>query len=876
MQDVYYTYYKMIGNRVFLRYKKGDDPTTHQRIVKSYNPILWEVDHDSDSGITDIHQNPVKPKTFENIKEAKNYVHQMQDIQGSSIQGNSRYDNQMVIEMFDGQMPPYKPNAIRGGIIDIEVVSKDGFPVPHEAKWPIDAITVYDTVEKRYYVLSTHNYKHNPDNEFVGHLDVVFKKYETEEELLMDYVTFFKSHNFDYVTGWNTEGFDTPYIYFRISKLLGEALAKSLSPFNMVHTHEKIGMYGKKMVKVKIIGVPDLDYMALYKKHTFNPRDSYKLDHIGHVEVDTRKIDYSEAQSLWNLAETNPQKYLEYNIYDVQIVKLLDDKLKLIELTFTLAYYSLSNFEDTLGTTQIWEKLVAKYLYNNQMVPYFRQPDINPREFEGAYVKKPEVGRHEWVLSLDLNSLYPHIEMQYNIGPETRVDLAKELSIAQQQGDDELVESIRRLVKFRSAITVDDLVKEIPGHLRDDLKKINCCMAANGQVYRLDRMSFFSAIKRELYNERKVNKKKMLDAEQRKANASDKVEKRKYEDEEAQFDNLQMAQKILLNGGYGALANENFIYYMVENAEAITLSGQLVNRYTSERMQDHLRNMTNEPQYKFWVYSDTDSMYLSLRPVVDMIYQDGESDGTITDKLDAFCNKAIIPRVEQISQDITDRMNAYEQKMKWGREIIAKSAIWVAKKRYAASVIDSEGVRYKEPKTKIMGLESVKSSTPEWSRDALKASYKAALTGTEGEVHDIVRKTREAFMAGSVTEISIPRGVTNVDKYKGDNTLYKSGTPKAVKGVLLHNYLLDKLGVTHIAKIEDDSKIRYVELKEPNPLGCNALSFDTYFPDEFSRYESLIDRELMFEKAFISPLKLFLDSINWTTKKIVRVTDFFV
>jgi DNA polymerase elongation subunit (family B) len=308
--------------------------------------------------------------------------------------------------------------------------------------------------------------------------------------------------------------------------------------------------------------------------------------------------------------------------------------------------------------------------------------------------------------------------MQWNIGIDTLIPY------------NELPAELKAL---RDNYTFDDLL-----HKKIDLSvldKYNVTMAANFEFYRKDKMSFFSEIKRELYNNRKAVKREMLDAEAKQQNVSGK-EKKELEYLEAKLNNMQLGLKVLLNGGYGALASPYFLYYMVENAEAITLSGQFVNKWTSSSVEDHLQKVFENKKGHYWIAGDTDSGYFTIKPFMDTV-----KEKDIQKKVDVanqFCEQIMKPHIDQKCQELCDYINGYEQKMVWGREVIAENAIWVAKKKYVMQVWDSEYVRYKTPKIKLTGMEAVKSSYPEWSRNYLKKCYTAALQGTESDVHTLI------------------------------------------------------------------------------------------------------------------------------------------
>lgn len=493
MSDTLYTYYKQWGNNILLRYRKNGK--SYSKKINFYKPTLYIKDNEGT--VESIYGYKLKPRQFENIRDARAFVNNMKGVGNFTIEGNSNYANQFIIELNKGQMPEFDSNNIRVGILDIEVHSPEGFPEPSEAKWPMTAITIYDNYTDTYYAFGCKGYKHDTHNKLVGKLNVEYVLCDNEIDLLNRMLRHFNETQYDLTSGWNSETFDMPYIVNRCNQLVGEKFtADMLSPFGSIELKEIVSDYGKPTVTANIAGLPHLDYLQLYKKHIFTPRESYRLDFIANAELGANKISYEDEGSLGQMYENNHQLYIEYNIHDVQLVKLLNDKLGLFNITYTLAYYCLCNYEDTLGTTKIWEQLIAKHLYNKGQVPLFERKHVEGREFDGAFVHPTQVGRWEWMTAIDLNSLYPMNEIQYNIGPDTYIE--------PEQLPDEL-----KLLKANH--TLDQLIAgEVDLSI---LKKYDVAMSGSFSFYRKDKVSFMAEIKDELYKGRKVHKTRMLGAQ---------------------------------------------------------------------------------------------------------------------------------------------------------------------------------------------------------------------------------------------------------------------------------------------------------------------------------------------------------------------------
>lgn len=330
----------------------------------------------------------------------------------------------------------------------------------------------------------------------------------------------------------------------------------------------------------------------------------------------------------------------------------------------------------------------------------------------------------------------------------------------------------------------------------------------------------------------------------------------------------------MLNSGYGAVGNQYFLYYKVENAESITSSGQLINKWTHVRINQFLNKMLGtDDSTNRTIAGDTDSLYLVLKDVVDALGISDRDEEYITDKLDEFMKTIMSKQIDSYSDQLCEYVNGMRNKMVWEREVIAPVAIFVRKKGYVMRVIDSEGVRFKEHKIKVTGLESVKSSTPEWSRKFLKQCYISALDKPESDIHKLVKQIKKEFKGMSINDIAIPRGVNNLEKYIDHDTIYIKGTPKNVKAAIIHNHLVDELKLK-TPKISSGNKIKFIDLKRPNPIHQDVIGFSWFIPPEFE-LDDFVDRESIFDVSFMAPLELFLNAIKWTPEPVVTLDSFF-
>jgi DNA polymerase elongation subunit (family B) len=434
--------------------------------------------------------------------------------------------------------------------------------------------------------------------------------------------------------------------------------------------------------------------------------------------------------------------------------------------------------------------------------------------------------------------------MQYNISPETLLD------------------------ERHPSATVDKILQR-----QVDLEKYSdYAVCPNGAMYRKDVRGFLPELMEKMYNDRVIFKKKMLEAKQQ----YEKTKTKELEREISRCNNIQMAKKISLNSAYGAIGNQYFRYYKLANAEAITMSGQVSIRWIERKMNSYLNKILKTNDVDYVIASDTDSIYLNMGPFVETVYKGREkTTEEIVGFLDKVCAMEFEKYIESSYQELADYVNAYDQKMQMKRENIADRGIWTAKKRYILNVWDSEGVRYDEPKLKIMGLEAVKSSTPAPCRQMIKDCLKIVMTKTEDEMISFIDNFRKTFNQLPPEEISFPRSVNDVNKYKSSSTLYCKGTPIHARGAILYNYLIkEKKLDKKYAKIQNGEKIKFCYLKLPNPIRENVISYIQEFPKEFG-LDKYIDYDLQFSKAFLEPMKVILDAINWKVEKTVNLESFF-
>ena len=640
------------------------------------------------------------------------------------------------------------------------------------------------------------------------------------------------------------------YLCNRVDKLFGEGSHKKFSPWNMSDVRDYVNNYGNKVVVFNLYGINIIDYMQLYKQRTFVNQESYSLDHISHIELDKQKIDYSEYGNLHTLYKNNYSLYLEYNVKDVTLVEDLEDKLGLLELTMTMAYNAKCNYSDTFGMVKYWETIIYNFLKEQKIqTPPQKLEKTKHHSIVGAYVKEPIVGKHDWVMSFDLNSLYPHIIMQYNVSPEKMI-----------KGD-------------IMTLSIDKLLNQ--EHDLSELKKQNVTVTPNGVKFSRDRQGFLPELMEKFYEERKDWKGKMIQYQIENESCKDPARKRELSKLIKRAYNNQQVRKIALNSAYGALANQYFAFFDPNLAEGITTAGQMIIKTAENTINTFLNDTLGTKDEDYVIAMDTDSIYVSFDKMVQHIFPANTPKSKIVDFLNNAGQDKILDVLTKGYVELADYTNAFQQKMVMGREIIADRGIWTAKKRYILNVLDNEGVRLAEPKLKMMGIETAKSSTPQWVRKKLTEVLKVVMNGTEEEVWDFVETARKEFRNLPVEEIASPRGCNNLAQYSDPTHIYGKGTPIHVRGALLYNHLLKKKNVhKRYENVKNSDKIHFTYLTVPNPINENVISFINVLPREFE-LTNYIDYDMQFDKSFIEPLKNIITLIGWNVEPVASLDSFF-
>ena len=837
----FYTNVSRYGN--MLLYRGIENGKRVQKKIK-YKPTLFVATNKA-SKWKSLDGKPVAPVQFESMRDAKNWVQENQHVAGRHIYGNTRYQSCLVNDLFPGEIQ-FDRSKINVTTIDIEVQSDDGFPEPSEAAKVVTAICLKNNIDNTYYVWGLGDY--DSSKTIMKTNRVVYKKCADEKELLIDFINHWAipSNTPDVITGWNSKFFDIPYLVNRIRRVfgpeLGEQNIKKLSPWGMVERREARIAY-KSMNRdetYEFQGISQMDYMEVFKKfgYAYGQQESYSLNNIAHVVLGEEKLSYEEHGSLFNLYKADHQKFIDYNIKDVELVDRFEDKMGLITLAITIAYRGGVNYNDTFGTTAIWDSIIYRDLYQDNIIVPF-PVDSEKGNYPGGHVKEPYVGMHKHVVSFDLNSLYPSIIMQFNMSPETILN------------------------QYSPELDVETVLSKPMLH-----RPGNVAIAVGGQHFDITKQGVLPKIIEEMYTERVDVKKDMIKYQKQLQKAEEKQEIFDLQKQISLAENRQMAIKILLNSLYGALGNRYFRFFDQRIAEAITLSGQAIIRWGENAINDYLNHLLKTKK-DYVITIDTDSLYVGLGDLVDKFQPKNKIDF-----LDTICQEKLEPVFERAYHSFYSRHGGLANKMVMKREVIADRGIYLAKKRYILNVVDNEGVRYKTPKIKTTGVEANKSSTPEVCREALKEIFKVIISKEQTDVQQAIKQFKEHFFSLNPYQIAFPRGAQNITGYADTATIYKKGTPIHVRGALLYNKLRNDMGLTKYPNLRNGDKLKFIYLKQPNPIKENVIAFPDYLPEEF-KLDEYIDKELQFEKTFLDAIEPILQPIGWTSTPQMTLDLFF-
>lgn len=866
------------GNYIYYR---GIDNGRRVRLKMEYAPTLFVpnaggvaagfLTSPADRQWKDLQGNPVSPMKFNSITDAREFVKNYEDVESFMIYGNSKFEYAFIADQHPESEIQWALDPIVTAFVDIEVGSDGGMPDVEMANNPVTAITVKFSNDSKYYVFGC--------NEYIPHReDIAWTRCKSEFDLLDKFMALWRERSPDIITGWNVKTFDIPYLINRMVGMdgMGEERARWMSPWGRIARKEE-EFYGKPVTTYRLLGLSTLDYLQLYRKYAKNAnQESFKLDHIAHVELKERKLDYSEYDSLHTLYRDNFQKFIEYNVHDVQLVERLNAKGRLIDLAILLAYDNKTNYEDCFTQVRMWDCICYNWLRARGVVVPPSKHSSKDKAYEGAYVKAPLIGMFKSIMGLDATSLYPHIQMQYNMSPETLIE------------PENYTDAMREVLA--QGVNVESML-----HKKLDLSNLeHCTLTPNGQFFDTRKVGFLPEILQTMFESRVIYKNKQIEAQKERELCTDPGRKAELSALISRYENLQLAKKVGLNSAYGALGSEYFRYFDIRIAEGVTLAGKLSIRWIGNHVNTYLNTLLNTLDVDYVIASDTDSVYLHLEPLVKRVFKGPRDTKKVIDFMDQVYKTKLKKVLETSCQELADYTHAFAQKMNMKREALADVGIWTAKKRYVLNVCDSEGVRYKEPKMLIHGLEAIKSSTPSVVRDKIKAALKIILEGTEPALVEFVAKFKEEFKTLPISDIAFPRGCNGMEKYRNKdgkverqfshllgeeetvgNAIYISGTPIHVKGALTFNHWLRKMKLdSQYELIQNGEKVKFVLLKPGNMFDDSVLAFIRRIPKEFE-LEKQVDYDQQFEKTFHEPLNIVLTAIGWHSETQYNLEGFF-
>jgi len=776
----------------------------------------------------------LKPITFKDIDSARRFRRDVVT-QNSPIYGLERYHYQYIGKEHPEDIQ-WDKDYIKIVTLDIETACESGFPDVENPIEELLCITVKNQSNKQIITWGVGDYK-------TTRTDLTYIKCKNENQLLFEFMKFWIKNYPDVITGWNTKFFDLPYLMNRIKMIAGDKVANKMSPWNLIH-REEIVVRGRPQTVYTLYGITNLDYLDLYKWFIPQRQESYKLDFIGELELGRGK-DEMPYDTFKEWYTKDFQSFVDYNIQDVEIVDGLEDKLGLIDLSLTVAYESKVNYGDIFSQVRVWDTLIANHLMKKNICVPPREEHLKETKYEGAYVKEPQLGQHKWVVSFDINSLYPHIIIQYNISPEKIIGV-KSSGV-----------SVNKMLNQSTPLT----------HLKTE----GACITPNGALFKTDNQGFLPEMMESMYNERVIYKKRMLKAKQQ----YERTKNKELVKEISRCHNIQWARKIALNSAYGAVGNQYFRYYDVRQASAITTAGQFIIRFIEEKVNEYLnRILKTHDKIDYIVASDTDSIYVTLDKLVQKTCE-GKDNEQICNFLNKVVDSRIEPFLEKCFTELADYTNAFKNCMVMKREVVANKGIWVAKKRYMLNVLDEEGVRLADPKLKIMGIEAVKSSTPQVCRGKIKEAIKIIMSKEQSDLHTFIADFKKEFFQMSAEQISFPRSCNNLRKYRHASDVFIKGTPIHVKGALIYNHQLKQFKLQNkYPYIQEGDKIKFLKLLEANPFKFDVISYITKLPTEFNLQE-YIDYETQFEKTFLDPMRFILQAIGWEHEQKASLEAFF-
>jgi DNA polymerase elongation subunit (family B) len=844
-QKEYYTHVSQSYGKILYRGYKIDDSGKRIRVHGKlpYKPTLYvESQEKLDNPFKSL-LNPdltLKEMRFESIPEAREFVKKFTGVMKIHGYAPNRFEYDFIAQAFPTVSEVLLEDLQAIGF-DIEtkvgVNGPSGVPDPYLALEEITHIAFqnHKTEKVTSYTTAKISMRNEDGVEYT-----VFKK---EEDLLEAIICYIEREDPDIIYGFYSDGFDMPYIVNRIRNVLGVKALNRLSPFGEVKERE-YEVNGKIITEYTIVGRTHFDTQAMYKKFVLTKREKYSLDALAKIELGVGKLE-NPCSTFKEFCESEEHidLFARYNVIDTKRLTELDKKCGLLSLGVSLAYLMKANFSDVFSPVKYWECYIMSILRNeNAFVEVVRQEN-HGTAIPGAYVEEPIPGFYDWVVSIDATALYPSIMKGLNLSPETFVGMMPDVNVqAMLDG------------KTYRDFEIDD----------------EYTMAANGAMFHKKFTGIVPRLVDNVLVGRKIAKNEMLRLKQLYVDTKDEKYKKMSELQNV----LQGALKVAANSLFGVFLQPGFMFYDPRIGEAITLTGQYIIMHVGDHCNKRFNEYFKTNGVKYTIYRDTDSCFFTLKNVVEK-YWSGLPDLKIVDALDKLIESHLRKFIDEATDTIADSQNYYIKTIFFKRENICSGGFWLAKKKYALKVYDSEGVRYPDGDYKIMGIEVVRSSTPEIARISLKECVVKVIDKDIESLREVVRGAHEQFRTVPIGRIAFPRGANNLIEYSHEETIYKKGCPIAVRAALLYNHHIDRLGLQGLYEhIQEGDKIQFIYVKEPNHFRENIIAFSEELPKEFN-LDKFIDRELQFEKVFMAPLNGILKAVGWKLEEESTLDDFF-
>jgi DNA polymerase elongation subunit (family B) len=745
--------------------------------------------------------------------------------------------------------------------LDIEVHSEKGFPKPEDAEAPITILTIWSSKDNQYYIFAEKDF----DGKFLDDAGEAYSKfiYDSEEKLLRAFMRFLLNKHPDFLSGWNSNFFDIPYIVNRIKRLFNEDAATGLSPIGVVREIEQTLKNGKVKKTYMIGGISTVDLLEVFKTYTFSAKPSWKLDSIAEEELGEKKLSYEgtlvDLYKSW-------QKYVEYNVHDVRLLKKLEAKKGFLNILFSFCYGCHVPFESYQKTVRVLDGAFLSKLAEERIVLPDVNRDLEATKFPGGYVKDPIKGLHEWTVSFDATSLYPSIMIGWNISPETKVGKV----------DGGSVSDLRKLIGGKEVEDyqvrfsgLDMSIKELAELIKDN----KFCLGGNGAVYKQDKVGIVPRFVDEWFKKRKAYKKMMLEAEK----AGDK-------DAKVLYDSLQLNYKILINSVYGYLSTPYSRFYDLDNAMAVTLTGQSITKTVNDTVNAYFAQRFEESnlaaKYKgkniddVCIYADTDSLYVDIGKIVESLNIENR-DSTDPEKMKPvidIINTEVVPFISSVINKsmsiLTEKKyNCVKNLIQFKVEKVARRSIFLEKKKYVMWVVYDGEANMAIDKLKATGIELVRSSTPPLAKTYMKKYiFELLKTMDRDKFVQHIKEVRQKFMEAEIVDISFPSTANNYNKYFEkflELGRFKS-TPIHIRGGVIYNDYLEEhpeFKQSYDAIYEGD-KVKLIHMKKGKDWSTDVLTYKEKWPKDFN-IDEYVDREKQFEKAFLNPLEKFFELLHW-------------